>query len=497
VISRYDPIRSEFRFGRFGLFSGGRVYTTWRFIKPLTDAIFAEGKTTIFDNHVSELVTPPFEVKLDYVTFLLSGGNMPNEACINLLIDGKVVRTATGRNDDKLEWVAFDVKAFKGQQAQIQVLDTSTAAFGYITFDCICQSPDTKDAVRVISRPPSNTTQTVGRAETISGRLEGQPDIANGRLSVGGRAVDLKDLLLLDTGIESAGAPSGKRVELAGGDVLPAEVLGLDEEKLAIKHGLFGEIEVALADVEQAIFMPGPSSKADPGVLVHSNGNKIPGELLRIRDDNITIKCRLGVIPLPRARVRSFVFSKARPSTTTLDSVVLADCSKLSGSLALDEKDIVLTHDALGPVTLAITDVVRIERTIAGVTPLTNLSGTTREQTGPIPPPAPVVVSSESGEILRMFPRTVMGYTLPRATQSRRLRAVLAPVANSRIALTAHIRAGGNNKTYTVSPDSAGVDVDIDLGKSSEIEIIVDASETISYPCGIQWRNAFLVEGPQ
>jgi hypothetical protein len=96
-----------------------------------------------------------------------------------------------------------------------------------------------------------------------------------------------------------------------------------------------------------------------------------------------------------------------------------------------------------------------------------------------------------------MFPRTVMGYTLPRATQSRRLRAVLAPVANSRIALTAHIRAGGNNKTYTVSPDSAGVDVDIDLGKSSEIEIIVDASETISYPCGIQWRNAFLVEGPQ
>ena len=79
-------IRIDQRYGRFGLFSGSRLYTTWRPIKPLSDEVYAEGKTTIFDNHVSELVTPPFEVKLDYVTFLLSGGNMPNRACINLLI---------------------------------------------------------------------------------------------------------------------------------------------------------------------------------------------------------------------------------------------------------------------------------------------------------------------------------------------------------------------------------------------------------------------------
>jgi len=249
VFERYGPMVNEFRHGRFGLFSGSRLHTTFRYIKPLSDDIYAVGKTANFDTHVSELVTSPFEVKLGYVTFLLSGGNMPNEACINLLIDGKVVRTATGRNDDKLEWVAFDVKAFKGQQAQVQVLDTSTAAFGYITFDCICQSPDTKGAVRVIARPPSNTQKTTGRVETTSGRLEGKPDVANGRLTLGGRAVDLKDLLLLDTGIESAGDPSGKRVELVNGDVLPAEVRGLDEEKLAIEHGLFGEIEVALADL--------------------------------------------------------------------------------------------------------------------------------------------------------------------------------------------------------------------------------------------------------
>ncbi len=41
------------------------------------------------------------------------------------------------------------------QKAQIQVLDTTTAAFGYITVDCVCQSPDSKGAVRVIAGPPS------------------------------------------------------------------------------------------------------------------------------------------------------------------------------------------------------------------------------------------------------------------------------------------------------------------------------------------------------
>jgi hypothetical protein len=174
--------------------------------------------------------------------------------------------------------------------------------------------------------------------------------------------------------------------------------------------------------------------------------------------------------------------------------VVLADGSRLSGTLTLDERNVVLTHGALGPVKLAVTDVARITRTLSGVTQLTGLRGEIRQRVGPIPPPAPSRVRGESGEALRMFPRTVIRYKLPQAAGARRFLATLAPVANSRVPMTAHIRAGDKKWTYTVPPDTAGVEIDLDLGSAGEIEIVTDCPETISYPCGIEWRNAFIVK---
>lgn len=480
------------RTGNFGQTSDRSFYTTWREIAPLTHQAYAEGKTSVFDVHVSELVTPPFELKLDYITFLISGGNLPDKACVNLLIDGKVVRTATGNNHDLLDWAAFDVKEFRGKQARIQVLDTSTAALGYITVDCICQSPDPKGAARIISLPPSASSGISGRAQTLLGQFSGVPEMAGGALRFGGQALELKDLLQWDSG--SGSADAGKRVLLVNGDSLAAEVVGLEEKKLIIRHAVFGEMRLPLADVAQALFQAGPAVDAAPGTLIHSNGNKIPGELMWIRGDNISIKCALGAVPLPRARVLAFVFSKAKPATAAADRVVLADGSSLTGKLSLDKGNLLLAHDALGPVKLSVKDVARITRSLPGVTQLSSLQGKVQEQAGPIPPPSPLRIQSDSGDALRMFPRTAMRFTLPKGTHNRRFRANLVPVANSRFPMTALVRAGANSKTVAVPPDSAGVAMDFDLGSANEFEIVTDSAGTISYPCGIEWRNAIIVE---
>lgn len=480
------------RTGSFGQTSDRGFYTTWREIAPLTHQAYAEGKTTIFDGHVSELVTPPFELKLDYITFLISGGNMPDKACINLLIDGKVVRSATGNNHDLLEWAAFEVKEFRGKQARIQVLDTSTAALGYVTVDCVCQSPDSKGAVRIISLPPSASNQTAVRAQTLSGQFTGIPEIAAGELSIGGQLLDLKDLMRWDSGSKSVG--TGKRVLLVNGDSLAADVIGLEEKKLVIRHAVFGEMRIPLADVAQALFQAGPAVEAAPGTLIHSNGNKIPGELMWIREDNVSIKCALGAVPLPRARVLAVVFSKTKPTAAVSDTVVLVDGSSLTGKLTLDKENLLLAHDALGLVKLSVADVARITRSLPGVTPLGSLKGEVREQVGPISPPAPLRVQSDSGDALRMFPRTAMRFSLPIGKSNRRFRASLVPVANSRFPMTAVVRAGTNSKTVSVPPDSAGVAMDFELGSADEIEIVTDSAGTISYPCGIEWRDAMIVE---
>lgn len=485
-------ILEAIRSGNFGQTSDRSFYTTWREIAPLTHQAYAEGKTTVFDAHVSELVTPTFELKLDYITFLISGGNLPEKACVNLLIDGKVVRTVTGNNHDLLDWAAFDVKEFRGKQARIQVLDTSTAALGYITVDCVCQSPDPKGAASIISLPPSASNKAGGRAQTLSGQFNGMPEISGGELRFGGQPLDLRDLMQWDTGTGTA--ETGKRVLLVNGDSLAADITGLEEMKLVIRHAVFGEMKIPVSDIAQALFQPGPAVDAAPGTLIHSNGNKIPGELMWIRGDNISIKCALGAVPLPRARVLAFVFSKAKPAAAAADTVVLADGSTLTGTISLDKEALLLAHESLGSLKLSVADISRITRNLPGVVPLVGLKGEVKEQAGPIPPPAPLKIQSESGDALRMFPRTAMRYTLPAGKHERLFRANLVPVANSRTSMTAIVRAGANSKTVAVPPDSDGVAMDFDLGSAGEIEIVTDSAGSISYPCGIEWRNAIIVE---
>lgn len=490
--ARNGMIPNAIRFGRFGVRSGGLLYTTWRPTVPLSDEARAAGKTTLYDNHRSELVTPPFEIKLDYITFLISGGNLPGEACINLLVDGEVARSATGRDDDLLEWAAFDVKGLRGKQARIQVLDTSIFSYGYVTVDCICQSPDAKGAAHVIATPPEQAGSH-GYVETDSGRLEGKSVIEGGELKIGGQPVAFEKLSRWETGIGAAESVAGTQLVLMNGDQLVAEVLGLGEGELRVSHPQFGEMKLPVAAVAQALFQPGAPVEAKAGTLIHANGNEIPGELLWIREGNISINCSLGVLPLPRARVRAYVFSAAKTADNAVDAVVLADGSRLTGKLALEGDGIILNHEALGKQKLVLADVSRISRGTGGaMTPFAALKGELAGSSGRIPPPLPV--ETENGA-LRIYPGTVMRYRLPQAEAGLRFRAKIAPLAHGRSPMTATIRAGGKEQGFTIPPDSAGVDVDVDLGKSAEFEIAADVAGPMTYPCGIELNNAFIIGG--
>src|SRR5947207_5981597 len=92
------------------------------------------------DASTGTLTSPAFRIERKYVNFLIGGGGFEAKTCINLLIDGKIVRTATGDNTkpggrDLLIPQAWDVTDLAGRQAQLQIVDDATGGWGHILVD--------------------------------------------------------------------------------------------------------------------------------------------------------------------------------------------------------------------------------------------------------------------------------------------------------------------------------------------------------------------------
>ena len=83
------------------------------------------------------LTSPAFPINRKYINFLIGGGNQVEKTCINLLVDGKVVRSAVGKNNERLEWHFWSVSDFEGKQARIQIVDKASGGWGHINVDQI------------------------------------------------------------------------------------------------------------------------------------------------------------------------------------------------------------------------------------------------------------------------------------------------------------------------------------------------------------------------
>jgi uncharacterized protein (DUF608 family) len=89
------------------------------------------------DRTTGTLTSPEFTIRRPFINFRIGGGNHPGKTCINLLVDGKVMRTATGKNLEKLEWDSWEVRELQGRKAAIEIVDRETGGWGHINIDDI------------------------------------------------------------------------------------------------------------------------------------------------------------------------------------------------------------------------------------------------------------------------------------------------------------------------------------------------------------------------
>ncbi len=97
------------------------------------------------DNAVGALTSPVIKIERKYITFLIGGGKHPEQLTIQLLIDGQVVRSATGSNDrpggtEALGASSWEVSEFIGKDAVIKIIDQAQSSWGHINIDQIVQT---------------------------------------------------------------------------------------------------------------------------------------------------------------------------------------------------------------------------------------------------------------------------------------------------------------------------------------------------------------------
>lgn len=83
------------------------------------------------------LTSQPFVIERNYINFLIGGGAHRGKTCLNLMVDGKAVLSATGESDNRMKPRAWDVRAWVGQTARLQAIDDESGGWGNIGFDDI------------------------------------------------------------------------------------------------------------------------------------------------------------------------------------------------------------------------------------------------------------------------------------------------------------------------------------------------------------------------
>ena len=90
------------------------------------------------DDNLGDLTSPTFTIRDGEtdLSFLLGGGKrLDGSLEVRLLVDGEVVRTATGPEAGQLNWRSWDVAEFAGRDARFQVHDEATGGWGHLTVD--------------------------------------------------------------------------------------------------------------------------------------------------------------------------------------------------------------------------------------------------------------------------------------------------------------------------------------------------------------------------
>ena len=227
------------------------------------------------DKSMGTLVSSDFSIQRNYISFLIGGGKDEEKLALQLWVEGKLVRKATGPNSspggsEKLAPEFWDVAEFIGKKASIRIVDQAAGSWGHLNVDHIVQT----------NSKPLQTQHDVERKFVVDARYLHLP-IKNGgpkrmvTLLVEGKPIVRSEIELADDQADwwapmDVSAWMGKTAVLRV-DKLPSNSTALTsiEASNAIKNSenLYSETQRG-----QFHFSPMRGWNNDPNGMVYYNG---------------------------------------------------------------------------------------------------------------------------------------------------------------------------------------------------------------------------------
>lgn len=106
------------------------------------------------DKAVGSMLSRTFVIQRKWITFLIGGGNLPEQLGIRLWVGKELVRSATGVDSEILVQKYWDVSDLWGKEARIEIFDQAKGGWGHINVDEIVftnQKPiDKKECTRMV-----------------------------------------------------------------------------------------------------------------------------------------------------------------------------------------------------------------------------------------------------------------------------------------------------------------------------------------------------------
>ena len=456
------------------------------------------------DGETGKALSSEFELERNFIRFMISGGKNSAKISLNLLVDGKVVRAATGNNSNQLEAVAFEISQFKDKKAQVEVIDQSTDPWGHVCIDDLIQTNDSTGAR--ITNDISMPTPDVVWSE--SGRQEGELHWKDGNLHLSGKLIRWENVRSISRQSQVGPSSPEQAVQFLNGETWQAEILTMTKGKLTLKGKIFGQRTVELSSVRSLDFAPSSklAVKSRPSILYRSSGRPVPGKLIWIKKEDIAIDCPLGIVPLPRQGLVRYILPDAKgeeiASGQQGDEIGLKDGSILRGSVRIEGETVVLEHPTLENISVPWESLRYLIRSGEDAQWLSDLDEPVVQSFGPLGTGIGAQyldlrrTPTSSLSVVRVTPQTVIRYNLESSAKKsdRRLRAQLALVPGSLGDATLSFSVEGKeffSKALSRQDDS--IDLNLPLPAGKELAVKVDFGERLAYPCGIELHDAHLV----